>query len=57
MYELLYKAIANNLKIFWGEDTVELRSKKSDGTGWQYEDGYIGWEGFKNDFKNYCKKD
>ena len=62
MYELLYKAIRNDFKIFWlgvtenSLNTIELRSKKSDGTGWKYEDGYNGWETFKEDWNNYCKK-
>jgi len=56
MYELLYKAIRNDFKIFWGEDEIELRSKKPDGTGWKFELGYKGWDGFKEDFANFCKK-
>ena len=56
MYELLYKAIRNDFKIFWNEDVIELRSKKPDGSGWQYEDDYKGYEGFKEDFADYCKK-
>ena len=55
MYELLKKAVSKDFKIFWGEDTIELRSKKPDG-GWKYEDGYKGYEGFKKDFVSYCKK-
>jgi len=55
MYELLKKSVKYDLKIFWGEDTIELRSRKEDGT-WQYDSGYKGYEGFKEDFADYCKK-
>ena len=30
MYELLKKSVKYDLKIFWGEDTIELRSRESE---------------------------
>ena len=54
-YETLKKAFGYDHKVFRAKDTIEIREKKPDGTGWKFVDRF-SWKGLDEDFKYYVGK-